>query len=123
MVDGFLRREKLVLDPVVDVLSLEPYPIAFPALGLRRVVGVPFAWKKQVYVAGLDGCLFAMRRLERAFTFRKVKKLVLVEDPSLVFVEKVAIGMSLGGVSFPGLYVIEANGADSEAPFGISFSR
>ena len=60
VIDWLLWREEIMLHSVVNVSSLESYPITFPSFSLSRGVSMPFAREQQEDVASFDDGLWAV---------------------------------------------------------------
>lgn len=121
VVDGFFGREESGLHPVVDVPSLESYPVAFPSLVVEGMVAVPFSREEEKHIAGFDLGLGDMGGVEDALTLGLVEELVFVERASFLQVEEIAVGVPLGGIVVTGGDIFSSHSADGESPFCVSF--
>jgi hypothetical protein len=85
------------------------------------MIAMPFTGKEQEDVSSLDLCFRKMGRAEHSFAFRLVEKLVFIEGSSLLEIEVISIGMTLGRIFFSRGDFFPSHGADGETPFGVSF--
>ena len=120
VVDWFLGRQKSSVDPVVDVLALESYPVTLPSLVCDGVVSVPFAWEQKKNVTRFDWGFSDVVGLEYPFALGLVEQLVFIQYPTFVYIEVVAIGMPLSRIGISRGYFFSSYGADGESPLCIS---
>lgn len=110
-----------MLHSVVDISSLESYPITFPSFSLYRVVGMPFAREQQEDISSFDDSFWAVGRLEYAFALCQIEQLKFIQRSAFVDIKIVAVSMSLGRVAVVRFYYLISDGADGESPLCISF--
>ena len=105
---------------VVHVAALEAYPVTLPNGVFPGAIAVPYTWKEQEDVAGLDAFLASDVRAEETIALKEIKHLVFVQFTAFVHVEIIAVGMAFCGVVFALAHVIIAHGTHRKAPFGIA---
>ena len=123
VVNGFLQRQEVILQTVVHVTALIPYPVTFPRIHMQGVVRMPFAGEQKEYVTGLNVYVLHVFRREYAFAFDKVKHLILVKGTSALDVEIISVAMSLGRIFLVRSYLVIPYRIDNQPPLGVALCR